>query len=136
LPPIRILDRTLRPKPETLKPTTFHRQPPTLNVNPQSHRCICNPLPPIRILDLANNGLGKEGAEMLAQALRAEGSTVPEVVNLSDNNLGPEGIRVLSAALGHRLRPSGGAVVMVKPGVQFTELVELDILTSYLSPKP
>jgi len=97
-------------------------QPKAVGASP----CICKLFPCIRFLDLGNNGIGKEGAEILADALRSDHLNIPETLRLTNNRLGSEGVRILSLALQFKLQGTRGSVVTLKKG-QYTELVELDL---------
>ena len=89
----------------------------------------------IKLLDLSNNGIGIEGADILAAAFKSPHVCIPERLLLAGNRLGQQGVACLSMALGEKMRQTGGSLVVVRRGldkdkgasVQYTELMELDL---------
>jgi ankyrin repeat protein len=97
--------------------------------------CICALFGRIRFLDLSNNGIGEEGARILADALKIENIGVPESLILDNNRLGAGGVEIICLTLQSKLEATGGSVKMVMKGVQYTELVKLDLARNNMTEK-
>lgn len=97
--------------------------------------CICALFGRIRFLDLSNNGIGEEGARILADALKIETIFVPESLILDNNRLGVGGVQLICFTLQSKLQATGGSVKTVKKGVQYTELVKLDLARNNMTEK-